>query len=157
MITKLFCLYSWTIKWGDGEVDSGDQNIIGPFGPVVHQYNSYYCQLEKVCVTVEYCHQPTHYYKDNCCDSFTKCIDPRPEITTAPPTYPTTTYTPTPTTPDTKCPTDRYCCDPVLVAPYVDYYGNPKGSAVQPFGVCQVQVASIVDYGTCSNENRYFK
>ena len=52
---------------------------------------------------------------------------------------------------------DDYCCGPKLVAPYNDYYGKPKGSNIQAFGDCQVQAAVIVDYGGCTNDNRYFR
>ena len=52
---------------------------------------------------------------------------------------------------------DDYCCGPRLIVPFTDYYGNPKGSNIQPFGDCQVQAAVIVDYGGCTNDNRYFR
>lgn len=66
------CFYRWRIDWGDGSVDNGYQEHLGPFQQV-HQYDKT-CYARCYNVIVYYCHDPG-CPSERCCDSYSRVID----------------------------------------------------------------------------------
>ena len=68
----LFPFHRWSVNWGDGTIDHGYQDHLGPFQKT-HQYTKS-CQARCYQVTVHYCHDPG-CPAERCCDTYYRVID----------------------------------------------------------------------------------